>query len=245
MKFFDDKVVLVTGGNSGIGKVTACAFAREGARVVIAARREEAGLAVVGEIENAGGKAAYIQCDVTHGDDVEKLVNHIVEEYGKLNIAFNNAGMAGDRMPLADMSEEQFDRIITLNIKGTWLCMKYEIPAMLSSGGGCIVNCSSTAAFKTTRGISAYTATKAALVGMTKGAAVDYAKKGIRINAICPGIVETSLSTEYQHLAAKAFPMGRLCLPEEVADAVLWLSSDKSSFITGGAIGIDGGFLSV
>jgi NAD(P)-dependent dehydrogenase (short-subunit alcohol dehydrogenase family) len=242
---FDGKVVLVTGGNSGIGKVTACAFAREGASVVIAARRKETGLEVVRDIVEAGGKATYIQCDITQGADVEKLIHRTIETYGKLDIAFNNAGIAGDRIALADMSEAQFDQIINLNVKGTWWCMKYEIPAMLQSGGGCIVNCSSTAAFKTTRGISVYTATKAALVGMTKGAAVDYAKKGIRINAVCPSLVETSMSSEYQHLAAKAHPMGRLCQPEEVADAVLWLSSDKASFITGETLAIDGGFLSV
>jgi NAD(P)-dependent dehydrogenase (short-subunit alcohol dehydrogenase family) len=148
-------------------------------------------------------------------------------------------------MALADMSEMQFDQIVNLNIKGTWWCLKYEIPAMIQSGGGCIVNCSSTAAFKTTKGISVYTATKAALVGMTKGAAVDYAKKGIRINAVCPSLVETAMSSDYQHLAEKAHPMGRLCRPEEVADAVLWLCSDKASFITGEALAIDGGFLSV
>jgi NAD(P)-dependent dehydrogenase (short-subunit alcohol dehydrogenase family) len=242
---FDDKVVLVTGGNSGIGKVTACAFAKEGAYVVIAARRKEAGLEVVEKITATGGKATYIQCDITQGADVEKLINRTIETYGKLNIAFNNAGVAGDRIALAEMTEEQFDLIVNLNVKGTWWCMKYEIPAMLQSGGGSIVNCSSTAAFKTTRGISVYTATKAALLGMTKGAAVDYAKKGIRINAVCPTIVETSLSSEFQHLAAKAHPMGRLCQPEEVADAVLWLCSDKASFITGEALAIDGGFLSV
>jgi NAD(P)-dependent dehydrogenase (short-subunit alcohol dehydrogenase family) len=242
---FDDKVVLVTGGNSGIGKITACAFAREGASVVIAARRKEAGLEVVGDIEASGGKAIYIQCDVTHGSDVENLVRRTMETFRRLDVAFNNAGAVGDNIALADMSEAQFDQIVDLNFKGTWWCMKYEIPAMLQSGGGCIVNCSSTAAFKTTRGISVYTATKSALVGLTKGAAVDYARKGIRINAVCPTIVETSLSSEYQHLAAKAHPMGRLCRPEEVAESVLWLCSDKASFITGEALAIDGGFLSV
>ena len=137
MGSFDDKVVLVTGGNSGIGKVTACAFAKEGAYVVIAARRKEAGLEVVEKIAATGGKAGYIQCDVTQGPDVEQLVRRTVEIYGRLDVAFNNAGTAGDKIALADMSEAQFDQIVNLNIKGTWWCMKYEIQSMLQSGGGC------------------------------------------------------------------------------------------------------------
>lgn len=245
MGLFQEKVVLVTGGNSGIGKVTAFAFAREGASVVISARRQDLGLEVVEAIKKEGGTAAFVQCDVTRGPDVENLVESAVETYGKLDIAFNNAGMAGDRVPMADMTEEQFDQIVNLNIKGTWWSMKYEIPAIIKSGGGCIVNCSSTAAFKTTRGISIYTATKAALVGMTKGAAVDYAKKGVRINAVCPSVVETSLSEEYHDLVAKTHPMGRLGHPEEVANAVIWLCSDRATFTTGETLAVDGGFLSV
>ncbi len=253
MGLFSDKVVLVTGGNSGIGKAAAIAFAREGASVVIAARRIEAGEEVVKIIQSAGNSAMFVQCDVTRGDDVEKLVNTVLDNFGRLDVAFNNAGIAGDRLPLADVTEAQFDRIVDLNVKGTWWCMKHEIPAMIKNGGGCIVNCSSTAAYKTTRGISIYTTTKAALVAMSKGAAVDYARQGIRVNAVCPSIVETTMSTDYRHednakaaeAVAKAHPMGRVCQPDEVANAVLWLCSENASFVTGEALVVDGGFLAV
>jgi NAD(P)-dependent dehydrogenase (short-subunit alcohol dehydrogenase family) len=253
MGSFADKVAIVTGGNSGIGKAAALAFAREGVSVVIAARRLDAGVETVEMIEKEGGKAIFVPCDVSQGADVEHLVKKAIETYGKLDYAFNNAGIPAERLMLADQTEAHFDQIVGINLKGVWWCMKYEIPAMLKSGRGSIVNCSSTAAFKTVRGISLYTATKAALVGITKGAAVDYAKKGIRINAVCPSIIETALSQDYQHAdnpkaaeaVAKAHPMGRIGRPEEVAKAVLWLCSDDASFVTGEALAVDGGFLAV
>ncbi|MFB3812625.1 MAG: glucose 1-dehydrogenase [Terriglobales bacterium] len=250
---FAGKAVIVTGGNSGIGKAAALAFAREGARVAIGARSVNAGRETVELIETEGGQAIFVQCDVTRTADVERLVACTVATFGRLDIAFNNAGIAGDRMPLAELTEEQFERVVDVNVKGVWRCMKHEIPAMLKTGGGCIVNCSSTAAFKTGRGLSSYTTTKAALLGMTKAAAVDYARLGIRVNAVCPSIVDGGMAVESMRLddaktavaLAKAHPMGRLCRVEEVAQVILWLCSDGASFVTGEALLVDGGFLSV
>lgn len=253
MNYFVNKVVIVTGGNSGIGKATALAFAREGANVIIASRRAEAGLETVRLIEAEGGRSIFVPCDVSKGPDVERLVASTLETYGRLDIAFNNAGITAEKRVLADLTEEQFDRLMNINLKGTWWCMKYEIPAMIKSGGGCIVNCSSTAAFKTSRGLSHYTASKAAVIGITKGASVDYARQGIRINSVCPGLIDTVMTEESMNLRdpkaaqaiAKSQPLGRIGQPEEVANAVLWLCSDKASFVTGENLTVDGGLLSV
>lgn len=251
MGLFDGKVALITGGNSGIGKAAVLKFAGEGAKVVIAARRESEGMQVVDEVKKAGSEAVFFKTDVTECDQVEELIENAVEHFGRLDIAFNNAGISGGSQLIADITEADFDQIININVKSIWACMKYEIPAMLQGGGGSIVNNSSMGAFRTMRGISLYTATKAAVVGMTKGAAVDYARKGIRVNAVCPGIIKTPLSDEHQHLddpEAEAavggrHPIGRVGTPEEVADAVLWLCSDASSFVTGQSIVVDGGLL--
>ena len=251
MGSFDGKVALVTGGNSGIGKATALKFAGEGAKVVVAARRENESMQVVDAIARAGGEAVFFKTDVTKSGDVEALVNSALQSFGRLDMAFNNAGITGDRRLLAELDEEDFDQIMNINVKSIWYCMKYEIPAMLQSGGGTVVNNSSMGAFRAMRGISLYTATKSAVVGMTKGAAVDYAREGIRVNAVCPGIIKTPLSEEHQHLDDPAaeeavgnrHPIGRVGQPEEVADAVLWLCSDASSFVTGQSIVVDGGLL--
>lgn len=249
MSRFSDKVVIVTGGNSGIGRATALAFAREGAKVVIAARRTDEGLATVAAITGEGGTATFVACDVTRGTDVERVVATTIEAYGRLDIAFNNAGIVGDRTPLAEVPEAEFDRVVDVNLKGVWLAMRSEIPAMIASGGGSIVNCSSTAAFKMSRGIAVYTATKAALIGLTKGAALDYSRQGIRINAVCPGIIETDFSAEYYRAddakaasaVARAHPLGRVGQPLDVASAVLWLSSGDATFVTGQTVIVDGG----
>ena len=248
---FDGKVALVTGGNSGIGKATALKFAGEGAKVVVAARRENESMQVVDAITKAGGEAVFFKTDVTKSGEVEALVNSAVQSFGRLDMAFNNAGISGGSQLIADITEADFDKIVNINVKSIWACMKYEIPAMLQSGGGSIVNNSSMGAFRTMRGISLYTATKAAVVGMTKGAAVDYARKGIRVNAVCPGIIKTPLSDEHQHLddpeaeaaVGSRHPIGRVGTPEEVADAVIWLCSGASSFVTGQTLAVDGGYL--
>lgn len=250
---FKDKVVLVTGGNAGIGRATAEAFARQGAKVVITARREKEGRETADFINDQGGRAIFVASDVTDGESVGRMVQKAVSEYGRLDIAFNNAGTAGGMTLLADMEEADFDRVVNLNLKGVWWCMKHQIPAMLQSGGGAIVNCSSVAAFKSQKGVSVYSASKAAVVAMTRSAAVDYADKGIRINAVAPAVIETELARVSMRLddeqamkkVARAHPMGRIGQPREVVEAVLWLSSEASSFVTGHTLAVDGGLLAV
>jgi NAD(P)-dependent dehydrogenase (short-subunit alcohol dehydrogenase family) len=249
MKEFDGKVALMTGGSSGIGRATALAFAREGAQVVIGDRNTRRGEETVSMIRNAGGTASFRRTDVLVAADIEALVEHAISEYGGLDLAFNNAGIEGDVRPLVEQTEANYDAIMDINVKGVWLSMKYEIPRMLERGGGAIVNCSSVAGVIGFPGIGIYAASKHAVIGLTKTAALEYSAQRIRINAVNPAVIDTEMA---DRLAAglnmkKAdlstlHPIGRIGQVDEVADAVLWLCSGRASFVTGHTLVVDGGF---
>lgn len=248
-KRFNDKIVLVTGGTSGIGRATAGAFAGEGARVIIAARREIQGYEAVRDIERQGGKAVFIKTDIRNPEEIEGLFRSIFNLYGRLDCAFNNAGLSSLGMPpAAKIPEEEWDDILNTNLRGTWLCMKQEISQMLRQGGGIIVNTASVLGLTGEYGLAAYCASKHGVIGLTKTAALEYAHKNIRINAICPGPIRTEMleapMAQYPKmldmLLAKT-PMRRMGEPEEIAGAVLWLCSDESSFMTGKELVVAGG----
>ena len=248
MKRFEGKVALVTGGNSGIGRATALAFAREGARVVLAARRENLGNEVMQEIINNGGEALFIKTDVSLRAEVENLIKKIIDQYGRLDLAFNNAGVGGPMSRLAKQTMENWDMVINTNLKGVWLCLKYEIEQMLKQGGGVIVNTASTAGISGSPGAAIYSASKHGVLGLTKSAAADYATKNIRINAVCPGPIMTPMLEEgfiqrppMREAYLSTVLMGRFGVPEEIAGAVLWLCSDEASFMTGYSMTIGGG----
>ena len=243
-----DKVVLVTGGSSGIGKACALAFSRAGAIVTIVADINEEGLSqTVSEME---GEGLSIRLDVSKPDQVQHLIEKVVEKYGRIDCAVNNAGIEGTLASTMDCSEENWDRVLEINLKGIWLCMKYEIPQMLKQGGGSIVNMSSVLGLVGSPGYPAYVASKHGVVGLTKTAALEFAQAGIRINAVCPGAVRTPLMNRMindnpgvisEEFLASLEPIGRVASPEEVAEAVLWLSSPKASYATGLALPLDGG----
>jgi NAD(P)-dependent dehydrogenase (short-subunit alcohol dehydrogenase family) len=245
---FVGKVALVTGAGSGIGRASASVFAREGAKVVVADVVVEGGEETVSLIKRAGGEAMFVRADVSKAAEVEALVNTTVAAYGRLDCAHNNAGIAGKALTIADDTEENWDRIIAINLKGVWLCMKYEIPQMLKQGGGAIVNTSSAAGLVGTRGGAAYVASKHGVIGLTRTAALEYAKAGVRVNAICPGAIDTPMMgritghrpQRVERMAA-AEPVGRMGRPEEIAEAVVWLCSPAASFVTGHAMAVDGG----
>jgi NAD(P)-dependent dehydrogenase (short-subunit alcohol dehydrogenase family) len=246
----DGKVALVTGGTSGIGRETAVLFAKAGAKVVVAGRREQEGQETVELIRAAVGHSMFVRADVSKAADVEALVQKIVERFGRLDIAFNNAGIEGVYAPIVRQSEEDFDRTISINLKGVWLCLKYEVRQMLKQGtGGAIVNMASVLGLVGSAGTSAYSASKHGVIGLTKTAALENAKKGIRVNAVCPGFVETPMSDRTLHVpaahkfAVSCHPIGRLGKATEIAEAVLWMCSDRASFMTGQLLGLDGGFL--
>jgi NAD(P)-dependent dehydrogenase (short-subunit alcohol dehydrogenase family) len=244
----DGKVAFVTGAASGIGRVTALAFAREGASVVVADIDQQGNQDTASMIEDRGGQALAVSCDVTSGDDVQAALTKTVERFGRLDYAFNNAGAEQQPKPAADITEEEWDRIITINLRSVFLCLKYQIPLMLQHGGGSIVNTSSGAGIKVFGRGAAYAAAKHGVVGLTKDAALDYAASNIRINAICPGIIDTEMmdrftggTPEERDRVIAQEPIGRMGKPEEIAAAVVWLCSPAASFVTGHALVADGG----
>ncbi len=245
---FDGKVAIITGGSSGIGRAAALAFAAEGARVAIAARRSAEGEETASLIKAAGGEAMFIATDVSQPAEVERLVQAAVERWQRLDFAFNNAGIEGPMGAFtAEYPVDQWDEVMAVNLKGVFLSMKFEIPAILKQGEGAIVNMSSVAGLVGSRGAAAYFASKHGVVGLTKAAAMEYAKSGIRINAVCPGVVETPMAERFfrgrEQVLPDIHPIGRVGKPEEIADAVIWLCSPRASFITGHALPVDGGFV--
>jgi A-factor type gamma-butyrolactone 1'-reductase (1S-forming) len=251
MKSFAGKVVLVTGGNAGLGEATALRFAQQGAKVVIAARRVEQGAEVVQRIIASGGEAHFVQADVSRASEVEGMVRAAVERYDRLDCAVNNAGIAGPRFtPVADVTEAQWDELMGVNLKGVWLCMKHEIPAMLANGGGAIVNVASIYGNKPSdMGHAPYAASKHGVVGLTKSAAADYGQMAIRINAVAPGFTRSEMvdpdrpgaAERYKVLTERHSSMKRLGRAEETASAIVWLCSEDASFVNGAVLAVDGG----
>ncbi len=247
----DGKVALVTGGSTGIGKASALAFAREGARVVVGDTNAEEGKRTVDEIVGSSGEAMFVRTDVSSSADVENLIRQATEAYGRLDCAFNNAGIIGSiATPSHEYSEEDWDRVIAVNLKGVWLCMKHEIPQMLQQGGGVIVNTSSIWGLVGANGYSAYVASKHAVAGLTKTAALEYIGSGIRINAVNPGPIETAITQsifkavpEMQEQIITTTPIGRMGEPREVAEVVVWLCSEASSYVVVHTLLVDGGFV--
>ncbi|MFC1925514.1 glucose 1-dehydrogenase [Chloroflexota bacterium] len=243
----EGKVALVTGAGSGIGQASALKFAREGANVVIADVSAEGGEETLQMLRKAGGEGIFIQTDVSKKEDVEAMVKKAVETYGRLDCAHNNAGIGGEWGRMADTSEENWDRIMGINLKGIWYCMRAEIHQMVKQGGGAIVNTASAGGLATSKFTADYTTSKHGVVGLTRAAAVDYAVRGIRVNCVCPGIVNTPLSAPLQampDMAAKFAsmqPLNRFAEPGEIANAAVWLCSDEASFVNGHALAVDGG----
>jgi len=244
------KVAIITGGTSGIGRDTAVLFAEAGAKVVVAGRREAEGNETVDLIRKAGGVGLFVQTDVSKARDIEALVRRSVEKFGRVDTAFNNAGIEGNWRPIVEQSEEEWDHVININLKGVWLCVKHEIQQMLKQGGGgTIVNMSSVAGLMGAPAAAPYCASKHGVIGLTRTAALEYAKQKIRVNAVCPAVIETPMEQrlfgepEAHKYALSMHPIGRLGTPREIAEAVLWLCSEKSSFMTGHYIVLDGGFL--
>lgn len=247
---FSGKVALVTGASSGIGRAAALAFAREGAKVVTADVTVEGGEETISMIKKTGGEAIFVKTNVANAAEVEAMVNAAVSTYGRLDCAYNNAGISGKSQSIVDTTEENWDRIIAINLKGVWLCMKYEIPVLLKNGGGAIVNTASDAGLIGVKRTGAYVASKHGVVGLTKTAALEYAKQGIRVNAVCPGPIETPMlmkgADRFPQMVpkmVKAQPNGRLGQPEEIAEAAVWLCSAAASFVTGLAMPVDGGYI--
>jgi NAD(P)-dependent dehydrogenase (short-subunit alcohol dehydrogenase family) len=246
MNAFAGKVALVTGGSAGIGRATAIKFGERGARVVVAARREKQGNETVEMVKKAGGEAMFVQTDVRIASQVENMVQQTVTKYGRLDIAFNNAGVGGIMARLIRTTEEIFDELVDTNFKGVWLSMKYEIPVMQGQGGGIIINNASISGVATAERLAVYSGSKHAVVGLSKAAAVEYGRDNIRVVAICPGWIKTRMTEELRaRKDADAFrsmiPLKRWGEPEEVAEMVIWLASDAASFVTGGAFAISGG----
>jgi NAD(P)-dependent dehydrogenase (short-subunit alcohol dehydrogenase family) len=245
---FAGKTAFVTGAANGIGRAAALAFAREGASVVVADISEPGNQETARMIEDVGGRALALRCDVTRGEDVKAALNRTIESFRRLDFAFNNAGIEYAIKPAADVTEDEWDRIIDIDLRGVFLCMKHEIPLMLEQGGGAIVNTSSGAGIKGFKGGAAYVAAKHGVVGLTKAAALDYAASNIRINAVCPGIIDTPMmdrfsggTPEGRQAVIAQEPVRRMGKPEEIGAAVVWLCSDAAAFVVGHAMVIDGG----
>jgi NAD(P)-dependent dehydrogenase (short-subunit alcohol dehydrogenase family) len=242
------KVALITGGSSGIGKAAAELFAREGAKVVIGARREIEGERLAEEIRASGGSAAFVKTDVSRADDCRKIVETTVSTFGRLDIAFNNAGIDIFGKPLHEYEEEEWDRLMGINLKGVFLSMKYEIPAMLASGGGAIVNNASVFGLVGMRGICAYQTAKHGMLGLSKSAALEYSDKNIRVNTICPAGTKSEIldrltaADGVEEWLLSKHPVGRFAEAAEVAEAALFLASDAASYVTGATLTVDGGF---
>ena len=246
----DSRVTLITGGGSGIGRATALACAEEGNRVIVADSDAEGGEETQRQIEDRGGQALFIRADVSQTADVEALFSQAVKQYGRLDCAFNNAGIEGESVALAESTEEVWDRVLGVNLKGVWLCMKYELRQMLKQGSGAIVNNASFLGLVGSSSNPAYTASKHGVVGLTKSAALAYAKSGIRVNAVCPGLVQSPLTDrkfasfpERKDAAIARHPIGRLGTTKEIAAVVVWLFSDAASFVTGHSLAVDGGYV--
>jgi NAD(P)-dependent dehydrogenase (short-subunit alcohol dehydrogenase family) len=236
----DQKVAIITGGSSGIGRATAVALAKEGVKIIVAARRTKEGKQTIRLVKEAGGDGIFVRTDVASEKDVKSLVEKSVKHYNRLDYAFNNAGIEESPTPLIDQTSEVFDKIMNVNTKGVWLSMKYEIPEMIRTGGGAIVNTSSGTGVIGTPQMPIYTASKHAVLGLTKSAALEYAKSGIRINAIVPGVIETEMfgraaedNKQVLESLESTTPIGRTGDPQEIANAVVWLLSDKASFVLG------------
>ncbi|MGH9740842.1 MAG: SDR family oxidoreductase [Candidatus Acidiferrum sp.] len=246
----EGKVGLVTGGTSGIGRDTAVLLAKSGVKVVVAGRREREGEETLELVRAAGGDGLFLKADVSKAPEVEMLIQKAAERFGRLDVAFNNAGIEGVWVPIVRQSEQDWDRTININLKGVWLCLKYEIRQMLKQGGGgAIVNMASVTGLAGSAGAAAYCASKHGVLGLTKAAALENARSGIRINAVCPGAIETAMAERifgapkvHQYVLG-CHPMGRFGKPSEIAEAVVWMCSDRASFMTGQSLVLDGGFL--
>jgi len=244
------KVAIVTGGTSGIGRDAAVLFAKAGAKVVVAGRREFEGKETMDMVRAAGGGGLFVKTDVSQAGEVQALVRKTVEKFGCLDVAFNNAGIEGSFTPVAEQSEEDWDRVIDINLKGVWLCLKYEIQQMLKQGGGgAIVNMASVAGLRGFAGAGTYCASKHGVMALTKTAALENARSGIRVNVVCPAVIETPMgerlfgAPEMKKFALGLHPIGRFGTPKEVAEAVVWMCSDRASFMTGQSLVLDGGLL--
>ncbi len=244
------KIALVTGAGSGIGRATSLVLAREGAAIVVSDVNADGGEETLSAIKDMGGDGMFVHADVSRAADVEALVEATVKAYGRLDCSYNNAGIEGYiGGRLHEYPEDIWDRLMDINVKGVWLCLKYEIPQMLKQGGGAIVNTASAAGLVGSRQLSAYSASKHAVVGLTKSAALEYAKDGIRVNAVCPGIIDTPMMDrlvagreDYAATIPARQPIGRKGTPDEIAEAVAWLCSDAASLVTGLAMSVDGAF---
>jgi NAD(P)-dependent dehydrogenase (short-subunit alcohol dehydrogenase family) len=247
-ELFAGKVALVTGAGDGIGRESARIFAREGAQVVVSDIAIEPGEETVRLIREAGGEASFVRCDVSSAGGVQAMVDHAMTTYGRLDAAHNNAGMTTQQVLAADITEEEFDRLIAVNLKGVWLCMKYEIPVMLKSGGGAVVNAGSSASVIGLPKFASYTASKHGVAGLSRSSALDYAKLGVRVNCVCPGPTRTRMmlaaieeNPERGEIINRSVPLGRMIEPEEVAELAVWLCSSRASAVIGVVVSADGG----